>query len=44
MSFGISHQPLVITGFCMPYGIIQTAVEQHIPVRVVFLTYGDNNQ
>jgi len=25
-------------------GIIQTAVERHIPVRVVFFTYGDNNQ
>ncbi|MFH1476659.1 MAG: PIG-L family deacetylase [Verrucomicrobiota bacterium] len=25
-------------------GIIQTAVERHIPVHVVFFTYGDNNQ
>lgn len=25
-------------------GIIQTTVERHIPVRVVFFTYGDNNQ
>ncbi len=25
-------------------GIIQAAVEQHIPVQVVFFTYGDNNQ
>lgn len=25
-------------------GIIQAAVERHIPVRVVFFTYGDNNQ
>ena len=25
-------------------GIIQTAVARHIPVRVVFFTYGDNNQ
>ncbi len=25
-------------------GIIQSAVERHIPVRVVFFTYGDNNQ
>lgn len=25
-------------------GIIQTAVKRHIPVRVVFFTYGDNNQ
>ncbi|MDD5678939.1 MAG: PIG-L family deacetylase [Kiritimatiellae bacterium] len=25
-------------------GIIQTAVERQIPVRVVFFTYGDNNQ
>ena len=25
-------------------GIIQTTAERHIPVRVVFFTYGDNNQ
>lgn len=25
-------------------GVIQTAVERRIPVRVAFLTYGDNNQ
>ena len=25
-------------------GIIQAAVERHIPVRVIFFTYGDNNQ
>lgn len=25
-------------------GVIQAAVERHIPVRVVFFTYGDNNQ
>lgn len=25
-------------------GVIQTAVARHIPVRIVFFTYGDNNQ